>query len=80
MDRNWEITPFWNGAQIIQPLLFISGDQDGVHAMTKDAYGALDVNAQRLVAKHLIEGAGHWIQQERPKEANKLLYGFLTSS
>jgi len=30
-----------------------------------------------LRKKVLLPGAGHWIQQERPTEVNKLLIGFL---
>ena len=26
---------------------------------------------------HILEGAGHWVQQERPAEVNKLLLAFL---
>jgi pimeloyl-ACP methyl ester carboxylesterase len=29
---------------------------------------------------HLIEGAGHWVQQEKPDEVNRLLLGFLKST
>ncbi|HEX9557339.1 MAG TPA: alpha/beta hydrolase, partial [Reyranella sp.] len=30
-----------------------------------------------LVGSRIIEGAGHWVQQERPGEVNKLLIDFL---
>ena len=26
---------------------------------------------------HLVEGAGHWVQQERPDEVSRLLLSFL---
>jgi pimeloyl-ACP methyl ester carboxylesterase len=29
---------------------------------------------------HLIEGAGHWVQQEQPGEVNRLLLQFLKST
>ena len=29
---------------------------------------------------HLIEGAGHWVQQEKPDAVNALLVEFLASS
>jgi epoxide hydrolase A/B len=30
-----------------------------------------------LKGKVIIEGAGHWVQQERPEEVNAALIGFL---
>jgi pimeloyl-ACP methyl ester carboxylesterase len=29
---------------------------------------------------HLLEGAGHWVQQEQPDEVNRLLLQFLKST
>ena len=34
----------------------------------------------RMKEIHLIEGAGHWVQQEKPDEVNRLLLSFLKSS
>jgi pimeloyl-ACP methyl ester carboxylesterase len=31
----------------------------------------------RMTGVHLIPGAGHWVQQERPDEVNRLLLAFL---
>jgi len=31
-----------------------------------------------LRACEIIEGAGHWIQQERPQEVNRILLRFLS--
>ena len=30
-----------------------------------------------LRGKHVLAGAGHWIQQERPAEVNQLMLDFL---
>ena len=30
-----------------------------------------------LRGSHIIEGAGHWVQQERPEDVNKALIAFL---
>ncbi|MFB6994354.1 alpha/beta hydrolase, partial [Streptomyces virginiae] len=32
-----------------------------------------------LTTSHLLEGCGHWIQQERPEEINRLLTDWLTT-
>ncbi len=80
IDRNWELTPFLDGAKVLQPAIFIAGDADPVLPMTggtNGAYAALDVTMPNLRKKVLIPGAGHWIQQERPGEVNRLLIEFL---
>jgi pimeloyl-ACP methyl ester carboxylesterase len=77
IDRNWELTPFLSGAKIHQPSLFIAGELDGVIAMSRGAFDNLEKNMPNLKQKILIPGAGHWIQQERPREVNDLIIKFL---
>ena len=79
IDRNWELTAPWQGAQIHQPSLFIAGSKD---AVITGLIGAKRVNELERVLpclkrKLIIEGAGHWIQQERPEEVNAALIAFL---
>ena len=79
LDRNWELTAPWQGAQIYQPSLFIAGSNDSV---ITGLIGAKRVNEMdrvlpNLKQKLIIEGAGHWIQQERPAEVNAALIAFL---
>jgi pimeloyl-ACP methyl ester carboxylesterase len=31
----------------------------------------------RMVGAHLVDGAGHWVQQEQPEAVNRLLLEFL---
>ena len=78
-ERNWELTPFLDGARIIRPTVFAAGDRDIVMDMAADGYKNLESHVANLFKKHLIPGAGHWIQQERPKEINLLLIDFLRS-
>jgi len=78
-QRNWEITPFLDGAKVIRPTVFAAGDLDIVLDMTGEGYKNLENHVANLFKKHLIPGAGHWIQQERPNEINQLLIDFLRS-
>jgi pimeloyl-ACP methyl ester carboxylesterase len=78
IDRNRELTPFLNGAKIHQPALFVAGELDAVIVMYRHSYDSLETNVPNLKKKKLVPGAGHWIQQERPDEVNKLLIEFLT--
>ncbi|RXT34545.1 alpha/beta fold hydrolase [Bradyrhizobium betae] len=79
LDRNWELTAPWQDAQIHQPSLFIAGSKD---AVITGLIGAKRVNElervlPNLTRKLIIEGAGHWVQQERPDEVNAALVKFL---
>ena len=79
MDRNWAQTPFLAGAKILQPTLFVAGALDPVIEFLRAEYDALETNVPNLRKKILIEGAGHWIQQERPREVNQAIIEFLKS-
>ncbi len=77
MDRSWAMTPFLDGAKILQPALFIAGDRDPVIEFLGEELDVLEKNMPNLKKQVLLEGAGHWTQQERPQEVNRLLIEFL---
>lgn len=79
IDRNWELTAPWQGARIYQPSLFIAGANDSVVKGMIGAKRVLDMERvlPNLTRKLIIDGAGHWIQQERPAEVNAALLEFL---
>src|ERR1700712_5545587 len=79
IDRNWELTAPWQGAQIHQPSLFIAGSKDSVITGLIGAkrVGDMERVLPNLTQKLIIEGAGHWIQQERADEVNAALIRFL---
>lgn len=71
----------FSGRQIEVPGAFIAGAQDwGIHQKP----GALERMASEAFADwrgtHLIDGAGHWVQQEQPKETVRLVLDFLQSN
>ena len=74
-DRNWETTPELAGAKISVPCLFIGGTADPVLSFTRaDRASEVISGPYRQV---MIDGAGHWLQQERPDEVNATLLDFL---
>jgi pimeloyl-ACP methyl ester carboxylesterase len=79
IDRNWELTAPWQDAQIKQPSLFIAGAQDSVITGLIGAKRVAELERvlPNLKKKLIIDGAGHWIQQERPREVNAALIAFL---
>ncbi|MBU6440341.1 MAG: alpha/beta hydrolase [Betaproteobacteria bacterium] len=75
-ELNAELRLF-SGKTIDVPCLFIGASRDwGTHA----APGALErmrtQAAPAMAGTEMIEGAGHWIQQERPAELARLLLAF----
>jgi pimeloyl-ACP methyl ester carboxylesterase len=79
MDRDWEDLAPHRGAPIKQPSLFIGGALDASTTWMADAIDAYPTTLPGLSASHLLEGCGHWIQQERPDEVNRLLTDWLTT-
>jgi pimeloyl-ACP methyl ester carboxylesterase len=79
LDRNWELTAPWHGAQIREPSLFIAGSRDSVVTGLIGAKRIADMERvlPNLRQKFIIEGAGHWVQQERAQEVNTALIAFL---
>ncbi len=77
LDRNWADTAFLQGQRIRQPGLFIVGERDPVRHYAGRAEKTLGDWITDLRGLHVIPGAGHWLQQERPGEVNRLLLRFL---
>lgn len=70
----------FSGRNIDVPSCFIAGAQDwGIHQKP----GALEAMQKAACSDfrdlHLINGAGHWVQQEQPEEVSRLLLEFLSS-
>jgi pimeloyl-ACP methyl ester carboxylesterase len=78
IDRNWALTAPWHGAKIMQPALFIAGTHDAVitGSIGQRALDEMGEVVPNLERKLLLDGAGHWIQQERPDEVNAALIAF----
>lgn len=76
MDRNWELTASTPADAITVPSLFIGGSDDPVLMFTRrDRASEVVSGPYREV---MIDGAGHWIQQERPEDVNRELLNFLS--
>lgn len=64
--------------KIYQPSLFIGGTRDLVlKTFPGDPVELMKPNLPGLQGAHLLEGCGHWTQQERPDEVNTLLTDWL---
>ena len=66
------------GRTIDQPSTFISGASDwGVYQSPGALERMRDEVCTDFRGVHLVEGAGHWVQQEQPAETVRLLLDFL---
>lgn len=81
LRRNWELSGPWRGQPIRQPSQFIAGSRDGVlrFPAARSQLDAYPTTLPGLRGSHILEGAGHWVQQERASEVNRLLIEFLKS-
>jgi pimeloyl-ACP methyl ester carboxylesterase len=79
MDRDWEDLAAFHDAPIQVPALFVGGDRDGPTIWGKPAIDRFPQTLPKLTRSVILEGCGHWIQQERPEETNRLLVEFLGS-
>jgi pimeloyl-ACP methyl ester carboxylesterase len=78
IDRNLELTPQLETAKIEQPSFFIAGKKDPVLSFGGGGWiNQMDKWVTDMRGKVFIEGAGHWVQMERPAEVNEALLGFL---
>ena len=68
----------WSGRSIDVPSCFISGRQDWGTYQRPGVYEAMQQSAcTRMLGCHLVDGAGHWVQQEQPEQVTRLLLRFL---
>lgn len=65
------------GRNIEVPLLYMSGGRDWGSFQEPGVLGGMERVCTRLRGVELLEGAGHWVQQERPEEVVRLVVGFL---
>jgi pimeloyl-ACP methyl ester carboxylesterase len=73
-----EITPQLETAKIERPAFFIAGAKDPVLSFGEGGWvEQMDNWVTDLRGKVIIDGAGHWVQMERPAAVNKALLGFL---
>ncbi|MEV3930409.1 MULTISPECIES: alpha/beta fold hydrolase [unclassified Streptomyces] len=77
VDRDWEDLAAWDGARLSCPALFVAGALDSSTTWMADVIAEHRTTLPGLVSSHILDGCGHWIQQERPAEVNALLTKWL---
>ena len=77
--RDWELLPQLSQLQVHQPSTFIAGSLDPVRTFVPgvDLYAAPGVNCTDFRGSTIIDGKGHWIQQEAADDVTRALLEFL---
>ena len=71
----------FSGRTIDVPSMFLAGSSDWGVYQNPGAFEAMQATAcTRMQACRLIDGAGHWVQQEQPEAVNEALLSFLRAS
>jgi pimeloyl-ACP methyl ester carboxylesterase len=69
------------GRTIDVPSVFIAGSSDwGVYQVPGSVERMQGTACTRMLGCHLVEGAGHWVQQEQPEKVSSLLLDFLRAA
>ncbi|GAA4482532.1 alpha/beta hydrolase [Rhodococcus olei] len=77
-DAVWAQNETLHDVPIEVPTVFVAGAADPVlEMMGRDPFGAMRDLVPGLVGAHVIDGAGHFVQMEKPGEVNGILVDFL---
>ena len=81
-ERDFAWLQTYAGRRLEQPSILIGGDRDPAFngfGLVADPGALMRRHADKLQAVHVLEGCGHWTQQERPDEVNAILVPWLKS-
>ena len=71
----------FSGRSIDVPSVFIAGRSDwGIYQSPGAIERMQGTGCSAMRGVHLIDGAGHWVQQEKPAEVSRLLLDFLKTA
>lgn len=79
IDASWHDLAEQADKPLTPPAVFIGGEYDVGTIWGLEALAGVNDRATDYRGTHILPGAGHWIQQERPQETNQLLLEFLNS-
>ncbi|WP_167473347.1 alpha/beta fold hydrolase [Nocardia arthritidis] len=74
-DRNWQLSARFADQKVLMPALFITGTEDIVRTFMPTEPMRIWVPNLQMIT---LDGAGHFIQQERPEQVNRALIDFAT--
>lgn len=79
LDVDWADLRAFRHQPIEIPALFIGGSKDGPTMWGAAAIQRFKRTLPKLFKSEILDGCGHWVQQERAEQTNALLVEFLES-
>jgi pimeloyl-ACP methyl ester carboxylesterase len=79
VDRSWELLAPLAGAAVTIPALYMAGDRDFVAAVYSQSIATQSAMVPKLRSAIMLEGCGHWTEQERAPEVSAAMIDFLRS-
>ncbi len=78
-DYNWELTAPFAGSKILPPSMFLGGSSDPVTSFMNVAelIPSMASYMPNLKRAEIVDGAGHWLQQEKPDFVNVAIEEFI---
>lgn len=77
IDANWHDLAEQAGKPLTVPACFVGGEFDVATHWGVEAIERAHEVMPNFIGSHIVEGSGHWIQQECPQETNRLILDFL---
>jgi pimeloyl-ACP methyl ester carboxylesterase len=77
IDRGWELMAPFTGAAVTVPALYMAGDRDFVAAVFANDIAAQSALVPKLRPPVMLQGCGHWTQQERAADVSAAMIDFL---
>jgi pimeloyl-ACP methyl ester carboxylesterase len=78
-DENWRLGAQWADHDVHVPTLFVYGAQDPSFAFFPQWRERMERRVPNLAGIVEIEGAGHFVQQEKPDAFNRAMLDFLST-
>lgn len=79
VDRDWADLAAFRHRPVTIPSMFIGGSKDGPTIWGAPAIERFPETLPALVKSEILEGSGHWVQQEQSDRTNELLLEFLAA-
>lgn len=79
LENNWHDLADMADKKLVVPAMFLGAEYDVATWWGKEAIDRAPEVMTNWMGAHVINGAGHWLQQERPEETNRVVGQFLSS-